>query len=342
MQAGMNTEDSMLEKTTSRDETSHAPGLTRRVLLSRALSIAGVGAIGALSSHDALAANAPLASHDVYFLSVGGVGTPFDSLLDMQQTAPAATQMSMPKARLRSPMGLQPSGPAPAAQFRITMGWNPVKPVADWLVAAIAHAPTLQNGSLVITDASLNVRAFYNWSAGSISRIDLPVCDASSPAVASPILTIQAASLTQTNATGPLTGNWGVNARRGWRQQDFRVTSTAPIDAALTRTRSVSGITLAPNIRGGTFDISMGFGPDRPDLMGPFTHALQSGGLLLPDRTTDFTLHLFTPDLREVATVMLHDCRVLRMNTIPAATGATVTTVVTMGFAEASLVITPA
>jgi len=303
----------------------------RRELLSYAFSIASLGAVGTLWPHDSREAIPSPPNRDVYLLTVAGMGAPVDALLDMQQLAPAPSKTPLrPMARIAGTV-------TPTAQFRIALGWNPVSSLAQWLDAAVAHKPILQDGSIVIADTYLNVRAAYNWSGGSITDIELPACDAASITPASPLLTIQAAAMTQTPASGPLTGNWHLGARRSWRQQDFRIGSTAPISAPLTHIRSVSAISLASNIRGGTFDIAMGFGPDRPDLMGPFTRALQSGGPLVPDTATDITVYLLAPDLRtEIAAVVLHDCRVLSVNTPTAAA-----TVVKMSFADASLSITP-
>lgn len=311
----------MIERSRSCDQKCNEGHLTRRDLLSYALSSAGVAAFTALWPHDSTAASNTGYSAALYFLSVGGIGGPIDSLIDMQQIGT----------------------PVPSAQFRIAMGWSVPNPVVEWVASAVARKPIRQSGSIVVTDATLSTRAAYNWSEGFIAQIDLPACDAESATAVSPILTVRAALLTQAAVSGPLAGKWSMG-RRGWQQRNFQVTSTAPIGASLSRATRVSGVTLGPNIRGGTFDITMGFGLNRPDLLAPFTSALQHAGALVPDRTTDMMLHLLAADLRtEIAAVVLRNCRVLTVdNPAPATPTAIPKTIVRMGFADAALGFTPA
>jgi len=193
-----------------------------------------------------------------------------------------------------------------------------------------------------VTDAYINVRAAYTWLGGTISRIDLPILDAASATPASPVLAIQAPQLTQASAPGPLPGS-PITQPRPWLQQNFRLTSTAPVAESLTRTMRVGAVSLGPGIQGGTVDITMGFGPERPDLLSPFQTALQRGGQLMA-QPTDVTLHLLTSNFKtDLATVTLHACRVTGMNIIPPPAGsrAVPKTIVTVAFADASIVITP-
>jgi hypothetical protein len=329
----------MLKQSQSGEASSDTARLTRRNLLSYALSIGGAGAITAFWPRDrAVAANVgpQVVSH--YLVYIGGEGGVVDSLIDMQQIAAPQTQTpadAAARSMLRGPKAV-------STQIRIAMGWSPARPFADWVAAAV-HVPTPQNGSLFVTDANMNVRAAYNWFRGTIDRIELPPCDATSVTSLSPVLTIQAQQLTEVSASGPPPGNLNTHVRP-WRQQNFRLTSTAPIAPSLTRAARVSAIVLGPDIHGGTVDIVMGFGPDRPDLLGPFETALQHGGQLMA-QPTDVTLHLLTPNLQgEMATVVLRSCRVMALNALPAPAGtrAIPMTVVKMAFADASLGITPA
>jgi hypothetical protein len=328
------------------EATSQEAHLTRRDLLSYALSIGGASALTALWPRSpALAAGTAAQAVSRYLVYIGGAGAVIDSLIDMQQVAAPPTQAppTDPTKRLRVPMLRQaPPASATMTQIHIAMGWNPPKPFADWVAAAV-HVATPQNGSLFVTDANMNVREAYNWFGGTISRIDLPACDAASTLTTSPVLTIQAPQLTQVSTSGPPPGQLSPQSRV-WRQQNFGLTSTAPITESLKRTLRVGAIALGPTILGGTVDITMGFGPERPDLLGPFQTALQHGGQLMA-QPTDVTVHLLTPDMRlEMATVILHACRILALNVMPppAGTRALPTTTATLAFADASLAVSPA
>jgi hypothetical protein len=276
-----------------------------------------------------------------YQLSIGAQGTPIDSLIDMQQGAAARASAPASPAVRAAPIAPRQAvaAPQPTGQFRIAMGWSPSPLAAAWIASAVAHAPTLQTGSILVIDATAQLRAAYNWSGGSISRIDMPALNAGSAAALSPILTVQAATLTQVSASGAASLIPTPRARV-WQQRSFQVASTAPISASLALTRSVGAISLGPNIRGGTVDIAMDFGPERPDLSAPFQHALQVGGQLA-DRPTQITLHLLGLDLRtEIASVNLANCSVTGVRSAPAATGTPPATVVTIAFSDAALGIT--
>ena len=332
----------MLKQPQPCDATSREARVTRRDLLSHGLAIGGASALTALWPRgSALAAATAAQNVSRYLVYVGGAGAVIDSLIDMQQVAaPPPQTTAATDARMKSAKLLPTT--AVTTQMRIAMGWNPVKPFADWVEAAAAHVAKPQNGSLFVTDTNYNLRSAYNWFAGAISRIELPGCDAASPTPLSPILTIQAPQLTQAIASGQPPAGLHTPAR-GWQQRNFRLTSTAPIDSSLTRTLRVSAIALGPDIHGGTVDIAMHFGPERPDWLGPFQTALQHGGQLMA-QPTDMTLHLLAPDLRtDLAAIGLHNCRVVAINILAPPAGvqnAAPTTVVTLAFAEGSLGIT--
>jgi hypothetical protein len=322
--------------------------LTRRDLLSHAFSIGGASALTALWPRSAvLAAGTAAQTASRYLVYVGGAGAVIDALIDMQQIAAAPTSATStdPTSRMRTPI-LRPGAPPASStmtQMHIAMGWNPAKPFADWIMAAAAHVATPQNGSLFVTDANMNVRTAYNWSGGTISRIDLPACDAASLTAISPVLTIQAPQLTQVSASGPPPGNLSMPVR-AWQQRNFKLTSTAPVAEALLRTLRVGAIAVGPAIQGGTVEVAMRFGIERPDLLGPFQAALQHGGQLMA-QPSDITVHLLAADLKqEIAAITLHACRVLALNTTapPPGTQGAATTAVTLAFADASLGIAPA
>ncbi len=237
---------------------------------------------------------------------------------------------------------LAPSAPLPPQtnQIQLALGWAVAKSVADWLKAAVAHTPVRVDGSIVVVDSSLQMKAAYDWTGGSVSQVLWPACDAGLNAPASPVVTIQTVTLTpRPSVSGPLAGNWSVQ-RRGWTQNDFGLTSNANIGASLQKILRVSALSLSPGISGGSVEMTFAFGLERPDLMAPFMGAMQAGGQIVPGQSTDITLHNLTPNLAaEMSAVTLLNCRVTRISTGPAAPGVRPMSVVALSFADASVSI---
>ena len=251
---------------------------------------------------------------------------------------PAMTVAPAVAARLQS-MAI---APPETNTVQFALGWNMSPPVVDWLTGAVNHVISSQDGSVVTMDYDYKVTQTLDWTAGSIAQVIWPGCAAASHDTPNPVITVQAATLRyRPGDHRPMPGYSppGKTAGKAWLRANYRVTSNTNID--LTTVASVSDLLFVPTSYGGAVTLSLGFGRERPDLLGPFTAALQAGGALVPGQSTDITIQYLDPGLvNALASVTLHNCRVISVG--PGSLGLVPNTAVAINYADASLSILPA
>ena len=240
---------------------------------------------------------------------------------------------------VRPPTTIVAASQLPAAyQFSfsstVSLGGSPS--LANWIAGAVNHSPSLQDGSCCAYDFNYKAVSRVDWTAGAISQVIWPGCEATSTTTALPVIRVDAPTmhwLTGDVCSFPVT-LLGPKQSGPWRACDFRVTSSVNINAA--QIASVSALTLAPSVYAGTVVFGFNAGAQPAILLAPFATALQTGGMLIPGLSTNIAIEFLTPGLTAtLATINLRDCRVAGVN------NASPRAMVTMNYADASLSVSP-
>lgn len=251
-------------------------------------------------------------------------------------TATSATATLNPAVRpLVSATASQLSVPQVSVPYRFsfssTAWFGGSQALANWVAGAVNHLPTLQDGSYCAYDFDYRQVSRQDWTAGAISQVTWPGCEATATTAAFPVITVDAATMRWVKGDGSaLPGILSGPKQKSWRACDFRVTSNAFINAA--QIASVSALSLAPSVYAGTVAFGYNTNPQPAILLAPFATALQRGGMLISGQPTNIAIELLTPGLTAtLATVTLRDCRVASVN------NASPRAVVTMNYADAAL-----
>ncbi|HYL00358.1 MAG TPA: hypothetical protein VEU78_04135 [Steroidobacteraceae bacterium] len=324
------------------------PMHTRRELLRTSLLLGGAlcaprNALAQLRSYTA----------GRFALFVGGTPAFIDAF--QMLTQPAATQPSSSVPAAVSAPAVAPAAPSvvaatspvvrvpttvvgasqlPAAyQFSVSSSvwFGGSQSLANWVAGAVNHLPSLQNGSVCNYDFNYRQVTRDDWTAGAVSQVIWPGCEATSTAAASPVITVDAATMRFSIGDGSaFPGTLLGPKAKNFRACDFLVTSNVNINAA--QIASVSALTLAPSVYAGTVAFGYNTGAQPAMVLAPFATALQTGGMLISGQSTDITIAFLTPArTATLAAITLRDCRVASVNNVsPRA-------LVTMNYADASL-----
>jgi len=327
---------------------------TRRDLLRTSLLLGG-----ALSAPRIWTATTSGYTPDRHVVLVAGGAAFIDSVATVFAPAPApapaarapavAVAPATAPARTNTPTAINPAvqGPISSAASRLRVA-NQIsfalpcvgvgQPIANWLAGAVNHVPSLQDGSACTLDYNYKLLERYDWTGGSISQVTWPVCDGGSIALAGPVITVLAGTLSvqayPRSSAGPspvppalLTV---LSSQKYWRASEFLVTSNANID--LSRISSVSALTLAPAAYAGTVALV-----NEKTRSLPFYAALRAGGMLIPGQSTNIAIQY---GAAPGVSVTLRNCLVASVMPIPIKRGVgeqIERTVATLNYADASL-----
>ncbi|HET7757057.1 MAG TPA: hypothetical protein VFK87_07365 [Steroidobacteraceae bacterium] len=258
-------------------------------------------------------------------------------------SAPAVASSATSTLASTSPVVRPPTTIVAASQLRAayqfsfssTVWLGGSQSLASWVAGAVNHSPSLQDGSVCSYDFNYRQVAREDWTAGAISQVIWPGCEAASTTTAFPVITVDAATMRWVKGDGSsIPGTLLAPKQKYWRTCDFRVTSNVNINAA--QIASVSALTFAPSAYAGSVAFGYNTGAQPAMVLAPFTTALQTGGMLIAGQSTDIAIAFLTPGLTAtLATITLRDCRVASVgNVSPRA-------VVTMNYADASLSVSP-
>lgn len=215
----------------------------------------------------------------------------------------------------------------------MSLPWNGViRAIANWVAGAVNHVPSLLDGTFCSADFTYKAAECIDWSSGVIAQVTSPACEATSTARALPTIIFDSATLHWRPGGGAdMRGKFTQIKQKSLRACDFLVTSNANINAS--QIASVSALTLAPTVYGGTvaFGFNSGFSlPGMPTVLTPFQAAVQAGGMMMRGQSTDIAIQY---GLAPGVSITLHDCRVASVNNGPPRP------TVTMSYADASLSI---
>lgn len=314
--------------------------LSRRDFLTRSIITAG----GTLLSADAVfaamardpAGSVPVSGGPMLYLNNDLI--PVGQIINVQQMSNAAPASNTSTVRSALVPQLRTASPI-AGQIQLQMNWLNSKALADWISAAVAHAPTASSGTLLVISDDFQVHSSYTWSGGMITQYVLPACDATVTAAAYPTLSFQAGAMTSSLATTPPpTANRRLALQR-WQVNHFKVTSN--VELQLVHTAQVGAIVLNPGVRGGSVSFAVEYETVRSGEMQPWTNATANpGGQPVPGQSTEITVTYLGLDMQSpIGSVTLHDCRVLNLsNQIISARVSRLTA--TVSFADATVGLT--
>jgi hypothetical protein len=304
---------------------------TRRDLLRTSLLVGGAlsaqrlaGACGVRRFTDAhyvlfVAGNA-VAVESVTSTQIAPVPAPVRTPGPVSLAPPTVASVQAP-ARTLAPSGLVPQTTAPFAyQLSFALG-TLTSPIASWVSGAVNHVLSPQNLTLRVYDFNYRGVAATDWTGAVIAQVLWPACDATSTAIAAPVVTVQAVTQHEGPDSSPypfpLKGMGPAPFRLS--ANDFRVTLSANVFPAPIV--SIGALTLLPATYSGAVALGFNVGPD-PIAMTRFEAALQAR------QVTDITIQY-----GNLATVTLRNCYVANV------TGVLASPTVIMNYADASLSI---
>ena len=277
-----------------------------------------------------------------YAVAVGGGIAGIESFQILSQPPPTTTKLAAPTAvpapaaiagRAGTVTAINPAALQSLPPYRFSFGiaWDGIsQPIANWVVGAVNHAPSLQDGSFYVADFNGTILSQDDWTGGVVSQVTWPGCEVTSTAAAFPVITVDAATMTRRKYNGPLNvSKLGATRQRYWRACDFVVSSSVNINTS--GIASVSPLTLVPTVYGGTVALGYDVAAAGPTALAPFqTAAMQAGVLPMPGLSTDLVIR-YGPSTGWGIT--LRNCRVLSVNS------ASPRSVVNMSYADASLTL---